>query len=376
MLIGIPVESRSHESRVALTPDAVSGLVAKGHVVVVEAGAGRRAGFTDDRYVAAGARLDDSAWQADLVAVVSAPDDAPSRMRSGAALIGFLQPLERPGFIERCASSGITALAFELLPRTTLAQSMDALSSQASLAGYAAVLLAADHSGHILPMMTTAAGTLRPSSTLVLGAGVAGLQAIATAKRLGSVVSAFDVREVVEEQVKSLGGKFIRLDLAADAATDGGYAKALLQDEQARIIRGLEPHVVKAQVIITTAQIPGRRAPILIDDQTLDACSPGTVIVDLAASTGGNTTATVAGEEVDRDGVLIVGPHDLSTRVATDASSLYARNVSSLLAHLCDGADLSLDFTDEIADGVAVTHGGVVRSARVASLIQSQGSPE
>ncbi len=371
MLIGIPVESRADERRVSVTPDTVRTLVAKGHRFIVEPGAGTRAGFDDGAYEEAGAELGPSAWTAEVVAVVTAPDDAPDRMAKGGVLVGFLRPLERPEVMGRCAAAGVTALAFELLPRTTLAQPMDALSSQASLAGYQAVLLAADRLGRILPMMTTAAGTLRPAATLVLGAGVAGLQAIATAKRLGAVVSAFDVRDVVAEQVKSLGAKFVRLDLEADAATAGGYAKALDDDDQLRVIRGLQPHVAAASVIITTAQIPGRPAPILVDDETLDACPPGTVIIDLAAPTGGNTTATVLGEDVDRGGVLILGPNDLATRVPTDASTLYARNIAALLTHLTDGAELRLDFEDEIADGVVVTHDGVVRSERVAALLET-----
>lgn len=372
MLVGIPVEARTDERRVALIPDNVLTLVAHGHRVVVEAGAGRWAGSSDGAYAEAGAEVAsaESVWAADVVAVVSAPDDAPERMRRGAAIVGFLQPLERIDFMQRCAAAGITALAFEMLPRTTLAQAMDALSSQANLAGYQAVLWAADRLGRILPMMTTAAGTLRPSSTLVLGAGVAGLQAIATAKRLGSIVWAFDVRDVVAEQVQSLGGKFVKLEVDADASTAGGYAKALGDDEQVRIIRGLQPHVTKANIVVSTAQIPGRRAPILIDDETLDACLPGTVIVDMAAPTGGNTTATVLGEEVDRNGVLILGSSDLASRVATDASMLYGRNVTALLNHLSAEGELRLDFEEEITAGVVVTHGGEVRSERVAALIQ------
>ncbi len=377
MLIGIPVESRVAERRVALTPDSVRALAGKGHTFVVESGAGGRAGFTDGQYAEAGATIGDRAgtWAADVVAVISAPDDSPGLMRTGAVLVGFLQPLEQGDLMRRLAAAGVTAMAFELLPRTTLAQAMDALSSQANLAGYQAVLLAADRLGRIVPMMTTAAGTLRPASTLVLGAGVAGLQAIATAKRLGSIVSAFDVRDVVAEQVQSLGAKFVKLEVEGEASASGGYAKALGDDEQARIIRGLQAHVARASIIISTAQIPGRPAPILIDDQTLDACPAGTVIVDMAAPTGGNTTATILDEEVDRKGVLILGPSDLAGRVATDASTLYGRNVAALLNHLAPEGEMALEFEDEIVAGITVTHGGAVRNDRVAALIESMGGP-
>lgn len=377
MLIGIPVESRAAERRVALTPDTVRTLAAQGHGFMVESGAGAPAGFRDVDYVEAGARVGDrpEAFAADVVAVISPPDNTADLMRPGSVLIGFLQPFERVDLMKRLATNGVTAMAFEFLPRTTLAQSMDALSSQASLAGYQAVLLAADRLGRILPMMTTAAGTIRPASTLILGAGVAGLQAIATAKRLGSIVSAFDVREVVAEQVQSLGGKFIKLDLAAEGSAEGGYAKALAGDDQERLIRGLQPHVAASHLVVTTAQVPGRPAPILIDDATLDACRPGTVIVDMAAPTGGNTTATVLGEDVERNGVLILGPQDLAARVATDASTLYGRNIAALLGHLVTDGDLVLDFSDEITDGVVVTHDGTIRSERVAALVPTPGSP-
>lgn len=369
MRIGVPLELVARERRVALAPDSVRKLVGMGHEVVVEHGAGTAAGYPDGAFADAGATLVDRSdiWAADVVAVVSRPPDVTPR--SGSVLVGFLAPLDDPAAINALAEAGVTCMAFEMLPRTTLAQSMDALSSQANLAGYQAVLTGADRLGRILPMMTTAAGTIRPASTLVLGAGVAGLQAIATAKRLGSVVSAFDVREVVAEQVQSLGAKFVALDAGGDASTEGGYAKELADDAQERIIRGLTPAVAASNLIVTTAQIPGRPAPLLIDDTALDACSPGTVIVDLAAASGGNTSATVADEEVDRNGVIILGPTDLTSRVATDASTLLGRNVVSLLSHLAPEGSFTFDFEDEIADGVVITHGGHLRSSRIADLL-------
>lgn len=351
-------------------PDSVKKLVDRGHAVVVERDSGRRAGYPDVAFVDAGAQVVDRAdvWTSDVVTVVQRHEDA--SLPEGSALLGFLAPLDDPAAIGQLAAAGVTAISFEMLPRTTLAQSMDALSSQANLAGYQAVLLGAGRLGRILPMMTTAAGTIRPAATLVLGAGVAGLQAIATAKRLGSVVSAFDVRAVVAEQVRSLGAKFVELDPGGDASTEGGYAKELAEDAQERIIRGLAGPVGSSNLVITTAQIPGRPAPLLIDDASLAGCVPGTVIVDLAAGSGGNTAASVADEEVDRDGVIVLGPTDLTSLVATDASTLLGRNAVALLNHLAPDGELVLDFEDEITDGVVVTHGGQVRSPRVAALLE------
>jgi NAD(P) transhydrogenase subunit alpha len=369
MRIAVPREIAPREHRVALAPDSVRKLIAMGHTVAIEGGAGVAAGYPDDSFAEAGAEVVDrsAVWGADVVVVVHRPDDAV--LSAGTVLVGFLRPLEDPQAIAGLASAGVTCIPFELLPRTTLAQSMDALSSQANLAGYQAVLTGADRLRRILPMMTTAAGTIRPGAALVLGAGVAGLQAIATAKRLGAVVSAFDVRDVVAEQVQSLGAKFVELDAGGDASTEGGYAKELADDAQERIIRGLAPAVARSNLIITTAQIPGRPAPLLIDDAALAGCAPGTVVVDLAASSGGNTSATIADEEVDRNGVIVLGPTDLTSRVATDASTLLGRNATSLIGHLAPEGDFTFDFDDEIANGVVVTHGGELRSPRIADLL-------
>ncbi len=369
MRIGTPIPV-APERRVALTPDSVGRLVKAGHEVVVEADCGRQAGHPDAAYENAGASIGDP-WAADLVAVVGLDD--PARVRGHAAVVGLIRPLEEPERIAGLAERDVTVLALELLPRTTLAQSMDVLSSQATVAGYEAVLAAATRSGRFFPMLTTAAGTVKPARVLVLGAGVAGLQAIATARRLGAVVRAFDVRSAAAEQVESLGASFVEVDLSADHTDAGGYATELAADEQTRIIRGLDAEITAADIVVTTAQIPGRPAPLLIDDQSLAGAGAGTVIVDVAAATGGNVSATVPGEEVEVHGVAVLGPIDLAARLAGDASALYGRNIVNLLAHLVgeDGA-LTLDFDDEIADGVVVAHGGEVRHPRVRELLEDR----
>ena len=334
--------------------------------MVVESGAGHTVGLDDGAFEASGATIGDP-WQVDLVAVVALDPSAP--LVSGTAVVGLLQPLEHPAQILSLAERGVTLLAFETLPRTTLAQAMDVLSSQATVAGYRAVLEAATHSGRFLPMLTTAAGTVRPARVLVLGAGVAGLQAIATARRLGAVVHGFDVRAAAAEQVESLGARFVTLDLGDDHTDAGGYATALPEDEQGRLIRALSSEVAVADIIITTAQIPGRPAPLLVDDESLAGARAGTVVVDLAAATGGNVTATRPDEVVEVGGVTVLGPTDLADRGAVDASALYARNVINLVIHLTgDDGRLVLDFDDEITAGVVVAHDGAIRHPRVAEL--------
>jgi H+-translocating NAD(P) transhydrogenase subunit alpha len=316
---------------VAITPDAAAKLIAKGHQVIVEESAGIAAGHTDADYEQVGAEVADAAtvWTADLIATVDTPPD-PAMV--GGALLGLLRPFDDPPAMQRLAAAGVTAFAFEAVPRTTRAQVIDALSSQATILGYQGALEAAALSDRMFPMMTTAAGTLRPAKVVVLGAGVAGLQAIATARRLGAVVSAFDVRAAAAEQVRSLGASFIEVEAAPqDASTSGGYAKEVAADEQARILEGLRPHVVGADAVISTAAIPGRPAPLLIDRSMVAGMRRGAVIVDLAASTGGNCEATVPGETTDVGGVVIVGDTDLVSRAAGDASSLYARNVSAFV---------------------------------------------
>ena len=359
MRIGFPNQSSNGERRVGITPDIAKRYVAKGHSVVVARGAGIAAGFLDTDYEAVGCTLAESVWDTDAVVVVTRPSsDEYMIMRSGALLIGLLAPLAEPAAMVGLASGGVTAMAFETLPRTARAQSMDVLSSQAALAGYQMVLEAAARLSRIFPMMITAAGTIRPATVVVLGAGVAGLQAIATARRLGAVVKAFDVRSEAAEQVESLGAGFINVDLDAHDAS---------ADEAERLVAGLQPFLHDADVVITAAAIPGRPAPILVTAASVGHMQPGSVIVDGAAATGGNCELTAADRVVVEAGVTILGPTDLVSRVATHASQMFARNAYELLDHVLSTDELALE--DDIVAGVTITHGGAVVHPRVLSLL-------
>jgi NAD(P) transhydrogenase subunit alpha len=352
MKVGVPKETAQGERRVALVPDLVSKL--DGIEVVVEQGAGAAASFTDDAFTEAGAAIGDP-WAADLVAKVRKPnDDEAGKLRDGQVLIGFLQPLTDQEGIERLSSRGVTAFAMESIPRITRAQSMDALSSQATVSGYKAVVLAADRLPKFLPMLVTAAGTVVPAKVLVIGAGVAGLQAIATARRLGAVVSAFDVRPVVKEQVESLGAKFLELGVVGEE-TEGGYARELSEEEQRRQQEELEARIGDFDVVVTTALIPGRPAPKLIPQSAIESMRRGSVIIDLAAEAGGNADLTRPDEEVMHNGVTIIGPTNLPSSMPHHASQLYARNVTALVNHLAPEGELALDFEDEITAGACVT---------------------
>src|SRR6478672_2799308 len=352
MKLGVPNQAAQGEKRVALVPDTAKKLAAKGVETVVEAGAGQLAHIPDAAYTDAGATVGsaDDAWGAEVVAVVRAPGaDEIARLERGAVLIGFLGPLTNPDTTQALASQGVTAFAVEAIPRISRAQAMDALSSQASIGGYRAVLLAALEMGRFFPMLTTAAGTIKPASVLVLGAGVAGLQAIATARRLGAVVTAFDVRDAVREQVESLGARFLELDLGApDTETAGGYAKELDEDTHRREQELVANAVADSDVVITTALIPGRAAPELITGDAVAAMRPGSVIVDLAAEAGGNCTLTEPGHIVERHGVTIVGTLNLPGTMAQHASQLYAKNVQALIVLLAPEGALVLDMDDEI----------------------------
>jgi H+-translocating NAD(P) transhydrogenase subunit alpha len=355
--VAVPKETRAGERRVALVPDSAGRLVARGFTIAVERGAGQDAGFGDDEYAAAGADVVAGAELlngADAVVRVLAPSaDEVAQLRSGTVLIGFLSPLSDPVGIERLAERGVVAFAVESIPRITRAQSMDALSSQSTVAGYKAVVLAADRLPRLFPLLMTAAGTVAPAKVLVLGAGVAGLQAIATARRLGAVVSGFDVRPVVREQVESLGAAFLDLGVSG-AETEGGYAAELTAEQQAQQQAALEERIPEFDVVVTTALVPGRPAPKLIPAAAVARMRRGSVIVDLAAETGGNCELTEPGEEVEREGVAIVGFTDLASRMPYHASQLYSRNVVALLEHLAPGGDLTLDFDDEITAGACV----------------------
>ena len=354
MRVGVPKETAKGEQRVALVPDAVGRL--EGFTVAVEKGAGEAAGFIDAAYADAGAELVSDAWEgADAIVKVAGPDESElGRLKSGQVLVAFLQPLTETERIEKLRSAGVFAFAMESIPRTTRAQSMDALSSQATVAGYKAVLIGADTLPRFLPMLTTAAGTIAPARALVLGAGVAGLQAIATARRLGALVSGFDVRPAVREQVQSLGATFLDLGVVGEE-TEGGYARELTPEEQARQQEALEQRIPDFDLVITTAAIPGRPAPKLIPAAAVEKMRPGSVIVDLAAETGGNCELTRPGEIVDAGGVTVVGLLNLPSEMPGHASQLYARNVSALLAHLAPGGVLALDWDDEITAGACVT---------------------
>ena len=358
MRVAVPKETGADERRVALVPDSVGRLTAAGFAICVEQGAGTAAGFVDADYAAAGA---DVVARSDLlagsegVARVNAPSAAETaELSPGTVLIGFLSPLSDTAGIERLAERGVVAFAMESIPRITRAQSMDALSSQSTVAGYKAVVLAADRSPRLFPLLMTAAGTVAPAKVLVLGAGVAGLQAIATARRLGAVVSGFDVRPVVREQVESLGASFLDLGIHGEE-TSGGYATELTAEEQARQQAALDEQIPEYDIVVTTALVPGRPAPKLIPAAAVERMRPGSVIVDLAAETGGNCELTERGVEVERHGVTIVGFTDLASRMPYHASQLYSRNVMALLLHLAPGGELALDFDDEITSGACVT---------------------
>jgi H+-translocating NAD(P) transhydrogenase subunit alpha len=347
---------------VALVPDSVGRLTAAGFAIAVEAGAGAAAGFADGEYTAAGADVvarSELLVGAQAVARVSAPAaEEVAKLPPGTVLVGFLSPLTDAVGVERLAERGVVAFAMESIPRITRAQSMDALSSQSTVAGYKAVVLAADRSPRLFPLLMTAAGTVAPAKVLVLGAGVAGLQAIATARRLGAVVSGFDVRPVVREQVESLGASFLDLGIQS-AETSGGYATELTAEEQARQQAALGERIPEYDVVVTTALVPGRPAPKLIPATAVERMRLGSVIVDLAAETGGNCELTEPGAEVERHGVTIVGFTDLASRMPYHASQLYSRNVTALLQHLAPDGELALDFEDEITGGACVTRSRV-----------------
>jgi len=356
MRIGVTKETAPGERRVALIPDVVSRLTGSGFDVLVEKGAGEAASFPDAAYSEAGASLVDAVLgQAEGIVKVQKPSaEEAAKLRQGDLLIGFLEPLADAEGIRRLADAGVVAFAMESIPRITRAQPMDALSSQATVSGYEGALLAAERLPKFFPMLTTAAGTVPPAKVLVLGAGVAGLQAIATARRLGAVVAGFDVRPVVKEQVESLGASFLDLGIRGEE-TAGGYATELTPEQQAQQQAELEKRLPDYDVVITTAAIPGRPAPKLIPASAVHAMRPGSVIVDLAAETGGNCELTKPGEEVVEGGVSIVGFTNLPSTMPTHASQLYARNVAALLTHLAPEGELKLDFEDEITAGACVT---------------------
>lgn len=375
----VPKESRPGERRVAATPDSIKRLLKAGLAVQVEQEAGLAAGFVDDAYAKTGATVVAHAadhWRsADIVLKVAPLGSNPSlgimeveALKPGAVLIGFLDPFNLP-VVRRFAERRITTLSMELVPRITRAQVMDALSSQASIAGYRAVLIAATRVGKYFPLMTTAAGTVTPARVVVLGAGVAGLQAVATAKRLGAVVEVSDIRPAVKEQVESLGGRFIELPLEESGEGAGGYARELSAAGLDRQREVLTRHLAQADVVITTAQVPGKKAPILITRGMAEAMKPGAVIVDIAAERGGNCELTREDQDVVHQGVLVLGPTNLAAGMAGDASVLFARNVAALLLHFVKEGELAIDPADEVLSDALLTHHGEVVNKSVAGLV-------
>ena len=373
MTIAIMAESRSGERRVALVPEAVRTYLKRGWRPRIEAGAGMAASFPDSDYEAAEAVVapDRNAVLdgADMVLKVQPPTlDEVAALPEGVVLVSHLNPLGPPDVIVALAERGVTAFAVEMIPRITRAQKMDVLSSQATVAGYKAVLNGAGAMTRFLPMLTTAAGTIRPAKAMILGAGVAGLQAIATARRLGAVVCAFDIRPAVKEQVESLGARFLEAALDEGAEDEGGYAKALSEEQHQRELDLIATHVADQHLVVTTAQIPGRPAPLLVTREMVESMQPGSAIVDLAASeTGGNCELTVAGESVEHGGVTVMGPTNLPSELPYHASQMYARNVASLVDHVC-GEDGAIDFGDEIAAATCVTRGGEITNERVKEI--------
>jgi len=360
MKIGVPTESAAGERRVALVPDVVKRLAAKGHEVAVQRGAGAGASIPDALFEEAGATLADDVWGSEVVVKVAPPSgDEAQRVGSSSILVGFLNPLGSPATVQALASAGATAFAMEAIPRISRAQAMDALSSQANLGGYKAVLIAAGSMGRLFPMMMTAAGTVPPAKVLVLGAGVAGLQALATAKRLGAKTTGYDVRPEVADQVRSLGADF--LDLGISAAGEGGYARELTDEERAQQQQALTDAIKGFDVVITTALVPGRPAPKLVTAEAVKGMKPGSMVVDLAGETGGNCELTEPGETIVVHDVTIASPLNLPSTMAEHASMLYARNVLALLELFAgeDGA-LELNFEDEIIAGACVVRDGEI----------------
>lgn len=377
MRIAVLKEREPGETRVALVPEAVGRLVQRGLTVLVEQGAGEAAYFPDGAYSAAGAQIvSDPATllaQADVVLKVAPPQEIEVRgLRPGTVLIGFMDPLGRPWLVRDLAQQGVTAFSMEMIPRISRAQSMDALSSQASVAGYRAVLLAAAHLPKFFPMLTTAAGTIPPAKVFVIGAGVAGLQAIATARRLGAVVEAFDIRPQVKEEVHSLGAKFVEVTLEEAVEGGGGYAREVSEASQEKSRQLISDHVARAEVVITTAQVPGKRAPLLVTEAMVARMPAGSVIVDVAAPQGGNCALTEPGRQVVRHGVTILGPLNLPATMPVHASQMYSKNLLSLLNLLISGQELRWDFADEIVAAACITHAGEIRSPRVKEALAQE----
>ena len=380
MKVAVVKETSQGELRVALVPLGVKSLLKSGLEVVVESDAGTAAGVTDADYREAGATIAASAAEAirgaGMLLRVNPPSlsdpDELADVGEGVILVSFLNPLGNPALVRRLAEMKISAISMELVPRITRAQSMDALSSQATVAGYKAVLVAASHLPKFLPMFTTAAGTIRPAKALILGAGVAGLQAIATARRLGAIVVAFDVRPAVKEQVESLGATFLEAEDEVTAEGEGGYAKELSEDQHKKELALIAKAIVEVDIVITTAQIPGRDAPLLITEDMVRSMRYGSVIVDLASESGGNCEVTKSGETVVFHGVQVMGPVNLSASIPVHASQMYSKNIVTLVAEFVgEDGDVQLDFENDVVGPATVTHAGEVRNERVRATLEN-----
>jgi NAD(P) transhydrogenase subunit alpha len=372
------IEVEVGERRVALNPDIVARLVKQGLEIWLESGAGEGSFFSNEAYEAAGAKIISDAatlWgEADVLLKVGIPKEHEiNQMREGSVLISFLNPLGQPEVVQQLANKKVTAFSMELIPRSSRAQSMDALSSQAGVAGYKAVLIAAAALPKFFPMLTTAAGTIKPAKVFVIGAGVAGLQAIATARRLGAVVEAFDIRPAVKEEVQSLGAKFVEVTLQEETVAAGGYAKEISETSKQRTQEVIAEHVKNADVVITTAQVPGKKAPLLVTEEMVQQMNPGSVIVDLAADQGGNCAGTEPGKDVVRHGVTIIGPINLPSSMPVHASQMYAKNISTLLQYMVKDGELQLNFEDDIIGSTCVTHAGEIRNQRVKDALAVEG---
>jgi proton-translocating NAD(P)+ transhydrogenase subunit alpha len=381
MKVGVARETAAGERRVALVPEALGKLQQAGLEILVESGAGAGALIPDSAYKDAGATIVSSVElyaQSDVILRVQKPSaDEIKVMRKDQAVVGFLSPLIDPQTAKALADQGVTAISLDAIPRTlSRAQSMDALSSQANVGGYKAVLIAAESFGRYFPLLTTAAGTAKPANVLILGIGVAGLQAIGTAKRLGAVVKAYDVRAETKEQAQSLGAQFLVLKSVADASGEGGYARQLTPEEQAAQQQELNGHIASMDVVITTAQVPGRRPPLLVTKDAVEGMKPGSVIVDMAASAlGGNVELSKAGETIVTDnGVTIIAPENLPATMPVGASSFYARNISALLLEMVKDGQLNLDFENEVTKATVISHGGEVVSEPVKKLLEPGGA--
>lgn len=377
MRIAIPRETHPGENRIPIVPADAKKLVRLGAEVIVEAGMGEGAGFSDEEFTEAGATVsndrDELLGSADVLLRLRKPKaEEIARLKSGAIHISYLDPFNEHDLVHAFRDANVTAISMEMIPRTTRSQKMDALSSQANLAGYMTVILAAAHLPRILPMMMTPAGTLKPANVFVIGAGVAGLQAIATAKRLGAKVVAFDTRPVVAEQVRSLGGKFLEIDLGDTGETEGGYAKELTPEQVEKQRQAQKETIAKSDVVITTAQVFGRKPPVLVTKDMVEGMAPGSVIVDMAAETGGNVEGSVPDETVEVNGVTIIGKANLAGQVARDASQMYSANLFNLVDDCWDEESkrFVVDFEDDILAGCVITHGGEVTNETIKNVLE------